>query len=124
MKTERMKRMKPDWKILLLLPAFLALQGCVVVIGTDTDDGLYFAGESREEGGIRHDGDRLSKQVARAIAADADLVAEDIRVSSEDDTVVLKGRVSSVELLQRALTTARDVEGVERVVSKMTVDAG
>ncbi|MBW3567307.1 MAG: BON domain-containing protein [Proteobacteria bacterium] len=119
-----MKDMKANWKLLVLLPAFLALQGCVVVIGTDAEDGVYFAGESREEGGIRHDGDSLSKHVARAIAGDADLVAEDLRVSSEDGVVVLRGRVHSVQLLEKALAAARDVEGVERVVSKMTVDAG
>lgn len=116
--------MKANWKILALLPAFLALQACVVVIGTDTEDGVYFAGESNEIGGIRHDGDRLSKKVASAIAADADLVAEDIRVSSKDGTVVLRGRVGSVALLERALGTTRSVENVEHVVSKMTVDAG
>lgn len=118
MKTNR----KASW--MAILPTLLTLQGCVVVIGTDTDDGVYFAGESREIGGIRHDGDRLSKHVAQAIAADAQLVAEDIRVSSESSTVVLKGRVGSVALLERALSTARSVENVERVVSKMTVDAG
>lgn len=116
--------MKANWKGFALLPALLALQGCVVVIGTDTDDGVYFAGESKEIGGIRHDGDRLSKNVASAIAADPDLVAEDIRVSSKDGTVVLKGRVGRVALLERALSTARNVENVGHVISKMTVDAG
>ena len=116
--------MKANWKILALLPALLALQACVVVIGTEAEDGVYFAGESNEIGGIRHDGDRLSNKVASAIAADADLVAEDIRVSSEDGTVVLKGRVGSVALLERALATTRNVDDVQHGVSKMTVDAG
>lgn len=124
MNMELSKNMKFDWKLFVLLPAFLALQGCVIVVGTDADDGVYFAGESNEIGGVRHDGDRLSKKVASAIAADADLVAEDLRVSSEDGTVVLKGRVGSVQLLERAMGTARGVEGVEHVISKMTVDAG
>lgn len=108
---------------LTLLPAFLALQACVVVIGTDTEDGVYFAGERNEEGGIRHDGDRLSRDVARAIAADGDLVAEDLRVSSEDGVVVLKGRVRDTTQLERAMTIAKGVEHVERVVSKITVEA-
>lgn len=116
--------MKPNWKLLLLVPVFLALQACVVVVGTDAEDGVDWGGNDREINGIQHDGDRLSKDVARAIAADEELVAEDVRISSEDHVVVLKGRVRSVALLERLLDAARAVEGVERVVSKMTVDAG
>ena len=110
--------------VLTVLPAFLLLHGCVVVIGTEADDGVYFGDSDRNINGVQHDGDRLSRDVARAIASDADLVAEDISVSSEDGNVLLKGRVRGVNLLERALATARNVEGVERVVSKMTVDAG
>ena len=116
--------MKANWKILALLPAFLALHGCVVVIGTDAEDGVYMAGKDYNVNGVQHDGDRLSNAVARAIASDDELVAEDIRISSEDGTVVLKGRVGAVALLEKAISVARQVEGVERVVSKMTVDAG
>ncbi|HEX6929742.1 MAG TPA: BON domain-containing protein [Gammaproteobacteria bacterium] len=114
--------MKRNVCLTIVLPVFLALQGCVVVIGTDSDDGVYLGGRDHDEGGVQHDGDRLSRDVARAIAGDAELVAEDIRVSSESGTVVLRGRVHAVQTLERALTIARGVEGVEDVISKMTVD--
>lgn len=116
--------MKRSIQVSVLLSLLLALQGCVIVIGHGTEDGVYWGGSGREEGGVQHDGDRLSRHVAKALAADADLVAQDIRVSSEDGLVVLKGRVKGVEMLDRALNTARAIEGVERVVSKMTVDVG
>lgn len=116
--------MNRKWLSLLLLPAFLIVQGCVVVIGTETEDGAYFGARDYSINGVQHDGDRLSRDVASAIAADAELVAEDIRVSSEDGVVVLKGRVRGVALLERAIGVASGVEGVERVVSKMVVDAG
>lgn len=112
-----------EFAALLLVPACLALSACVVVIGTDTEDGVYLAGEDNQVGGVRHDGDALSRDVARALAADAELVAEDLRVSSEDGVVVLKGRVRGTGLLTRAIATARNVAGVEQVVSKVTVEA-
>lgn len=110
--------------VILLLPAFLALQGCVIVVGADTEDGAYWAGEDYSVNGVEHDGDGLSRDVARLIADDVNLSSEDIRVTSEDGVVVLKGHVSDVYRLARALATAQSVEGVERVVSEMTVDAG
>ena len=116
--------MKANWKMLAVLPAFLLMQGCVVVVGTDAEDGMYMASRDYDINGVQHDGDRLSKKVASAIAGDEDLVAEEIRVSSEDGIVVLKGRVGTVALLEKALAKAKAVEGVDRVVSKMTVDAG
>ncbi len=108
----------------LLLPALLALNGCVVVVGTDTEDGAYWGGRDYSDNGVRHDGDRLSRDVAHVLGTDVDLVAEDIRVSSEDGVVVLKGSVRDVTLLEKALASARGVEGVDRVISKITVDAG
>ncbi|HEX7046223.1 MAG TPA: BON domain-containing protein [Gammaproteobacteria bacterium] len=108
---------------LIVLSAFLALQGCVVVIGHDTEDGTYWAGTDYSVNGVEHDGDDLSLDVARLIAEDNDLVSEDIRVTSEDRVVVLKGRVPDVYHLARALATAKSVDGVDRVVSEMTVDA-
>lgn len=115
--------MNRKWMAVVLLPALLALQGCVVVIGHGTEDGVYLGSSSKEEGGVQHDGDRLSRDVAKALAADADLVAQNIRVSSEDGLVVLKGRVQGVAMLERALASARGVAGVERVISKMAVEA-
>lgn len=115
--------MKRNWMAAALLPVLFTLQGCVVVIGHGTEDGVYLGSSSKEEGGVQHDGDKLSREVARALAADGDLVAQDIRVSSEDGLVVLKGRVQGVAMLERALASARGVAGVERVVSKMAVEA-
>lgn len=116
--------MKRKMYLLACLSTLLALQGCVLVVGNDTDDGPYWTEERHSENGIRHDGDSLSEDVARVLGSDADLVAEDIRVSSEDGVVVLRGRVGSVDLLQRALDGARDVKGVERVISRLSVEAG
>lgn len=110
--------------MMLLLPAVLALQGCVVVVGADADDGVHWGGRDYSENGVRHDGESLSRDVARVLGANADLVAEDIRVSSDDGEVVLRGRVGSVALVERAMTATRSVAGVEHVVSKLVVDAG
>lgn len=110
--------------MMLLLPAVLALQGCVVVVGADADDGVHWGGRDYSENGVRHDGESLSRDVARVLGANADLVAEDIQVSSDDGEVVLRGRVGSVALVERAMTATRSVTGVERVVSRLVVDAG
>lgn len=116
--------MKRNIGFLWLFSTLLALHGCVIVVGTGTEDGAYWAGSDYSVNGVEYDGDDLSRDVARLIADDNDLVAEDIRVTSEDGIVVLKGRVSDVYRLARALATAQSVEGVEHVVSEMTVDAG
>lgn len=97
----------------------LALSGCVVVIGNETGEGVYWA--QREEHGIRHDGNHLSREVARVLAADEELVAEDLAVSSDDGQVVLKGSVRTVRMVERAMDRAGDVEGVTKVVSRITV---
>lgn len=110
--------------MMLLLPAILALQGCVVVVGADADDGVRWGDRDYSENGVRHDGERLSRDVARVLGTNADLVAEDIRVSSDDGEVVLRGRVSGVALVEQAITATRGVAGVERVVSRLVVDAG
>lgn len=115
--------MKRSFLTLILVTAFLALQGCVIVVGTDTEDGAYWGGKDYSVNGVSHDGDHLSRDVARLIADDVNLVSEEIRVSSEDGVVVLKGRVSDVYRLARAVATAKSVKGVDRVVSEMTVDA-
>lgn len=110
-------------RLLLLTAALFILPGCVIAIGNSPDDGIHWAGSKNEEGGVRHDGNRLSREVARAVAADGDLLAENVRISSKNRDVLLRGTVRSVEMLERALNTARSVEGVERVVSKITVDS-
>ncbi|HEX7029524.1 MAG TPA: BON domain-containing protein [Gammaproteobacteria bacterium] len=116
--------MKRNLTALILTTAVLALQGCVIVVDRGTEDGAYWGGEDYSVNGVEHDGDDLSRDVARLIADDVNLSSEDIRVTSEDGMVVLKGRVSDVYRLARALATAKSVQGVDRVVSEITVDAG
>lgn len=110
--------------MILLLPVVLALHGCVVVVGADADDGIRWGERDYSENGVRHDGESLSRDVARVLGANADLVAEDIRVSSDDGDVVLRGRVGSVALVEQAITATQGVAGVEHVVSRLVVDAG
>lgn len=110
--------------LLLLLPTVLVLPGCVVVVGADADDGVHWGSRDYRENGVQHDGERLSRDVARVLGANAELIAEDIRVSSDDGEVVLRGRVGDVALVEKAIATTRSVDGVERVVSRLVVDAG
>lgn len=112
--------MKKKLALALVMTTALSLGACVVVIGHGAEDGVYW-GHEREEMGIRHDGDRLSRDVARALATDQDLVAEKLSVSSKDGLVVLKGRVASIGMVERAMERASGVEGVTRVVSRITV---
>lgn len=113
--------MKKKLALALVMTTALSLGGCVVVVGHGTEDGVYWGSREREEMGIRHDGDRLSRDVARALAIDQDLVAEKLSVSSKDGLVVLKGRVASIGMVERAMERASGVEGVTRVVSRITV---
>lgn len=113
--------MRRMFSLLVVAALAVSLGGCVIVIGHGSEDRVYWGSHEREEMGVRHDGDRLSREVARALAADQDLVAGKLSVSSEDGVVVLKGRVTSAGMVERAMERAADVEGVTKVVSRITV---
>ena len=64
----------------------------------------------------------LAREVRSRFMADTALAAEDITVSSSGDVVTLHGRLSNPALLEHALGVAAEVPGVNRVVSRLSIE--
>ena len=76
--------------------------------------------DSRDAGTAARD-DQISRLVRERFAADADLRAADLRVDTRRGVVTLRGSLSAFDLRDRAVRLARDVSGVARVNSQITV---
>jgi osmotically-inducible protein OsmY len=63
----------------------------------------------------------LEARVADTLAAVRDIEASDVSVVVRGNTVVLMGFIGSTAEAERAVETARSVEGVDQVVNEMTV---
>jgi osmotically-inducible protein OsmY len=114
--------------VLVLAGAALAGSGCVLIV--DGDSGKARRADVEWESNQGHaetvyagiaDG-TLAREVESMFRADGELAREDITVSSIGDVVTLHGRLSSVTLLERAMRIASEVQGVSRVVSRLTVE--
>ena len=115
-------RTKMLWRAAAISAASASLAGCVIVVDPDEEDGAYWANEW-DRNGVTDDERALSRAVAARLAEDAELNRQDIRVSSDGDTVTLRGHVRAIEQLERALNIARTTAGVGSVVSKIVIDA-
>ena len=97
-----------------------SLAGCVVVIGPDDHEGVYWANDFDE--GIRDDRSALARKVSAVLSDVPELNRQRIRVESEGSTVSLEGRVDSTAQLAEMVTITRTVAGVEKVVTHVTVE--
>jgi osmotically-inducible protein OsmY len=64
----------------------------------------------------------LAENIGDGFDRDPTLSTEDLRVTVRRGVVTLRGEVSDLAALERALDVAASVEGVRRVVSKLTVE--
>jgi osmotically-inducible protein OsmY len=119
---------RPGTVALVLAGVMLATGGCVLIV--DGEGGKVRRADVEWESNHRQaetvqagvaDG-TLAREVESRIRLDDELAREDITVSSTGDIVTLHGRLSKVALLERALRIASEVQGVSRVVSRLTVE--
>jgi osmotically-inducible protein OsmY len=100
------------------------LGGCVVVVG-DKDDGIEagWASTYEEEAAVRRESNAvLADRVSRRLEEIPELASEDISVSASGEVVTLHGRLTDPARLGQAIAAAGEVDGVARVVSRITVD--
>lgn len=97
----------------------VVLNGCVIVV--DEGEGDVDASWATSYSSTDADED-LAKRVGTVIDEDPDLRTEDLRVSVRKGVVTLRGEVSDIKTLERVVDTASRVEGVRRVISKITVE--
>jgi hypothetical protein len=108
------------------LVAATMLSGCIVVVGdTDDESGVEtgWIGSYDEKASARRESNvELADRVSRRLDEIPALQAEDITVSASGEVVTLFGRLHDITALQQAVAAAGEVEGVGRVVSRITLD--
>lgn len=113
---------------LALCAAAFAAGGCVLVVDGEGAHRAHSDVEwarvsepARSTSTATADG-ALAREVRSRFTADSALAQEDITISSSGAVVTLHGRLSDAVLLEHALRVAAAVPGVERVVSRLTIE--
>lgn len=96
-----------------------SLTGCVVVIGPDDHEGVYWASDFDE--GIHDDRSALARKVSVALSDVPALNRQHIRVAADGSTISLEGRVDSTAQLTEMVEVTRSIAGVEKVETHVTV---
>lgn len=92
---------------------------CVIVV--DDGEGSVEADWASSYSTTEADTD-LAHEIGENLDADPTLRTEDLQVSVRRGVVTLRGEVSDIPTLERAVNVANSVEGVRRVVSKLAVE--
>jgi osmotically-inducible protein OsmY len=99
----------------------MCLGGCAGALVGDTQPGNYQgANTDRSHAQITADG-AITSNIRSRYRSDSVLGAVNIRVSTYHNVVTLYGRVASRRVVDRAVSIARAVNGVSRVLSKLSV---
>jgi osmotically-inducible protein OsmY len=112
--------------LIVALSAMLAASGCIVVVGDkDEDDGIqagWISSYDEQATARRESNADLADRVSRRLDAVPALQSEDITVTAAGEVVTLFGRLSDFTSLEQAVAAASEVDGVARVVSRITLD--
>lgn len=112
---------RPGFRLCCLSLLFIGLSGCAsALVGGVAPAGNQSAQGDRTATEYRRDTDITSAINGRYVRDDL-ISAFDVRITTYRGTVTLSGSVRSAQAAQRAVELARSVEGVRRVVSKLTV---
>jgi osmotically-inducible protein OsmY len=115
--------MKPLALSVFLITVFFSL-GCVIVVdGTDDSPDAHWIGNYESDTEARRESNEiLAKRVSERLAEETDFDAGDISVSASQKVITLHGRLYNVSSHERVVDVAGKVDGVERVVSRVTLD--
>jgi len=106
-----------------LLGSFLlciCLAGCAAAVVGGAAAGGYYAASS-DRSAVADD--KITSSINAHYVRDELVSALDVKVSTRRGTVTLNGNVHSQEAARRAVSIALSVEGVVRVVNRLTVVA-
>lgn len=103
------------WLVLLIIGSLVVtgVSGCVLVVADD---------DVAHDIKVEKNRSRLARNIAAELDRDESLKYSDIRVSEDDGVVTLRGDVDSVSSLQYAIDIAARYNGVETVVSHLSVE--
>ena len=103
------------------LIAIMGLSGCAgALVGNTQSDTYQGSTTDRSHKQITEDGG-ITANIRSRYRSDSEINADDIQVSTYRNTVTLYGRAASRRAIDRAVSIARSVNGVSRVVSKLSV---
>jgi len=103
------------------LIAVMGLSGCAGALVGDTQSGTYQGSNTdRSNQQITEDG-AITANIRSRYRSDSEINADDIQVSTYRNVVTLYGNANSRRAIDRAVSIARSVDGVSRVVSKLSV---
>ncbi len=106
----------------LIMVAVLPFTGCVIVVNDEQADAEWIGSyETDSETRSAANAD-LRERVGRRLSAEPGLQGQDISVSAKDGTVTLRGQVAEPGLIEQAIDAASAVDGVRRVVARLTVE--
>jgi osmotically-inducible protein OsmY len=94
-----------------------------MLLGGGHSDGTQLGSDSRSSAQLATDRG-ITASVHRRLVDDSLLGQYDLQVETVNRRVILHGTVASYEARERAIRLAGDVEGVERVDSRLRVGGG
>ena len=94
----------------------------LILINTTACTTMAIGGGGHAQGSMQSDADAdIVNQVNRVLVKDSSVPATDIRVSSHNGVVTLRGEVASKAIADQAVRLTRAVQGVESVRSQLHV---
>lgn len=106
----------------LIMAALLPVTGCVIVVNDEQADAEWIGSyETHSETRSAANAD-LRDRVGQRLSAEPVLARQDISVSARDGTITLRGQVAEPGMIEQAIEAASAVDGVRRVVARLTVE--
>lgn len=106
----------------LALLGVLSSAGCVIVVNDDEADAEWIGSYETDSDARNVANTDLRDRVGQRLAEVAQLRDEDISVTASNGVVTLRGKVGDPAVVKRAVDETVAVEGVRRVVAKLTVE--
>lgn len=117
----RVTRVEKTFKAIVLAFVLTAMTACVIVVKEGEGESDVEATWASSYSSTAED-DSLAENIGDGFDRDPTLSTEDLRVTVRRGVATLRGEVSDLAALERALDVAASVEGVRRVVSKLTLE--
>lgn len=106
-------------RLLGLVAALAMMSACVIVVDDNEDEveATWATNYSSTDEDVA-----LARRIGEDLESDPGLRTEDLRVDVRRGVVTLRGEVSDVQALQKAIETASAVHGVRKVISRLKVE--
>lgn len=108
--------------LLLSLIGLLSSTACVIVVNDEEADAEWIGSYETDSALRSAANDDLRDRVGQRLAEVPRLRGEDISVTADGGVVTLRGKVDDPALVQQAVDETAAVEGVRRVIAKLTVE--